>query len=290
MKTQKIEGKTFDEERALYALKDSSVINCEFAGIADGESALKEASQITVEKCKMDLRYPLWHVLDAQILDCTLTENCRAPLWYDQNITIDGCRIAGVKALRECDEIRLKNTVVDSPEFLWKCRKIEVENVEIQNSEYPFFEVFDAKIKNLKMKGKYSFQYCENLEISDSVLDTKDAFWHSKNVTVKNSVVNGEYLGWYSENLRLVDCKIKGTQPFCYCKNLILENCTMENCDLSFERSSVNADVRGKIDSVKNALFGKICADEIGELILEESVVKNGGAQIVCKNIGKTVR
>lgn len=33
-----IEGKQFEEERALYHLKDSKVHNCVFAGSADGES------------------------------------------------------------------------------------------------------------------------------------------------------------------------------------------------------------------------------------------------------------
>ena len=124
------------------------------------------------------------------------------------------------------------------------------------------------------MKGKYSFQYDENIEISDSELDTKDAFWHTKNVTVRDSVIKSEYLGWYSENLTLINCKIIGTQPFCYCKNLVLENCTMEGCDLSFERSTVNATIKGKIDSVKNPLGGKIRADEIGEVILERDLLE----------------
>ena len=70
------------------------------------------------------------------------------------------------------------------------------------------------------MKGKYSFQYTENVTIKDSNLDTKDAFWHSKHVTVENSVVKGEYLAWFSDGLTLINCRTIGTQPLCYCKNL----------------------------------------------------------------------
>lgn len=133
------------------------------------------------------------------------------------------------------------------------------------------------------MKGKYSFQYDENVEITDSELDTKDAFWHTKNVTVRDSIVKGEYLGWYSENLTLINCKIIGTQPFCYCKNLVLENCTMENCDLAFERSSVQVKVAGRIDSVKNPLEGKIIADEIGEVIFEKDICDAGKTEIMAR-------
>lgn len=70
----------------------------------------------------------------------------------------------------------------------------------------------------MNFTGKYSFQYVENAEITNSVLDTKDAFWHCKNVTVRDSIVKGEYLAWYSENLTFINCKIMGTQPLCYCK------------------------------------------------------------------------
>ena len=121
------------------------------------------------------------------------------------------------------------------------------------------------------------------MTINNSVLDTKDAFWHSKNVTVMDSVVKGEYLGWYSENLRFVRCHIVGTQPLCYCKNLILEDCTMEATDLCFERSEVNASVRGRIESVKNPVAGQIKADEIGEIIMEEEYVDSTKTQIIIK-------
>lgn len=271
--TNIFENTTYDQERALYGVKNALVKNCRFDGPADGESALKEASAITVEGCLMNLRYPFWHVTDGKITDTTMTENCRAALWYDKNILIDHCSLGGIKALRECENITLKNSTVSSPEFIWKCKNITIENTEIKESEYPFFEVNKAKIKELKMKGKYSFQYCTNIEIYDSELDTKDAFWHTKNITVQDSVIKGEYLGWYSENLTLINCRIIGTQPFCYCKKLIIKNCTMENCDLAFERSSVQAEVLGKIDSVKNVLSGTVTADKIGEIIMEEEIV-----------------
>ena len=281
-----IENQTFDQERALYGISGALVSNCRFDGPADGESALKEARAIQVRGCFMNLRYPFWHVEGAGISGTTFTEQCRAALWYDKNISMEGCRLDGTKAIRECEGVTLRNTRVNSPEFMWKCRNIELENVTIEQSEYPFFEVKDAKITRLTMKGKYSFQYDENVTISSSELDTKDAFWHTRNVTVRDSLINGEYLGWYSENLTLINCRIIGTQPFCYCRNLRLENCTMERCDLAFERSSVQATVIGKIDSIKNPLEGTITADEIGAVILEEEFCDAAKTHISCRTCG----
>ena len=265
------ENQTFDQERALYGIQDSLIKNCRFAGSADGESFLKECKNIEVSSCFMDLRYPLWHVTNGKISNCEMTENCRAALWYDSNIEISNCTMNGIKALRECRNVTLKNTSVKSPEFIWKVDGLSIEDVDILESEYPFFEVKNAKICHLSMKGKYSFQYDENIEISSSNFDTKDAFWHSKNMTIRDSVIKGEYLAWYSENLTFINCKIIGTQPFCYCKNLVLQNCSMEQCDLAFERSEVRAEITSRIDSVKNPLNGFIKAPEIGNIIIDKS-------------------
>ena len=274
-----IENQTFGEERALYGIKDSLVKDCQFAGEEDGESCLKETSNLLIENCKFMLRYPLWHNVNSTIKNCYMADTCRAPLWYNDNLLISSLECVGVKALRESNKITLSKCTFDSIEFGWKCQELNIYNLKLA-STYPFFMSSNMHIEKLDMVGKYSFQYVENVYIQDSVLDTKDAFWHSKNVTVRNSVVKGEYLGWYSENLTLINCKIIGTQPLCYAKNLKIIDCEMEACDLSFENSTVDVKVNGNIDSIKNPI-GKIVADSIGEVIIDEYT--RGECEIVTK-------
>lgn len=269
-------NKTYDEERALYGIKDSLVLGCTFRGEADGESALKETQNITVRNCSFSLRYPLWHVTGFTIENSKMDEGVRAPLWYSVKGVITDTKIEGVKCLRECEGIKIQNSDIRSAEFGWRCKNLKILDSSIV-SEYLFFGSSDIEINNLTMSGKYSFQYTENVTVQNSVLNTKDAFWHAKNVTVKDSVVSGEYLAWYSENLTFINCKISGTQPLCYCKNLKLINCTMENTDLSFERSEVDADINGEIMSVKNPISGTVIADSIGDVIID---IPNVNAQI----------
>lgn len=275
-----IENQTFDEERSLYNLKDTEVRNCIFAGPADGESVLKEARNIVVSDSSFSLRYPFWHVRGFKIADSKMDEGTRAPIWYSVDGSIDGSTINGIKCLRECENISIHDCQVVSDEFGWKCDNITIEDSTME-SVYYLFQSKNVNVKRLNMKGKYSFQYMENVVIEDSVLDTKDAFWHSKNVTVRNSVVKGEYLAWFSEGLTLIDCKIIGTQPLCYCKDLKLINCTMEDTDLAFEYSDVEADVKGHILSVKNPKSGKIVADSVGEVIFEDAVMETNGQVIL---------
>ncbi len=268
-----IKGNTYGQERALYNLRNAVVSDCAFEGEEDGESAFKEARNIKAEGCRFALRYPFWHTGDFIVCSSTMQETVRASLWYASNGEIDSTEILGVKCLRECENIKMTNCKVVSAEFGWRCRDLVFENCSME-SEYYLFQSRDIKINDIKMKGKYSFQYTKDVVIENSILDTKDAFWHAENVTVRNCTVKGEYLGWYSKDLTLIGCKISGTQPFCYCENLKLIDCEIENADLAFEYSDVNADMRGHLISVKNPRSGRICADSIGEIILENSIME----------------
>lgn len=263
-----IENKRFDEERALYGREEITVKKCRFDGPRDGESAFKEGAKIAADSCYFNLRYPFWHCENVRIVDSEMTGLCRAALWYTRDATLERTLMHGIKALRECDGVKISECDIRSPEFGWRSRNIDVIDTAA-SGEYFMFEARGIKLKNLALDGKYSFQYVEGGVIEDSVLNTKDAFWHAKDVTVRDSVINGEYLGWYSENLTLERCIIKGTQPFCYCRGLKLVDCRMEGCDLSFEKSEVEATVLSEIDSVKNPKHGRICAKGYKEIILD---------------------
>ena len=264
-----IRNQIFDEERSLYGLENAEVTGCRFEGPADGESTMKETRGLQVKDCFFDLRYPLWHTTDTALSHCEMTEKCRAALWYDRDLTVKNSTLGGIKALRECERVTLENCRVVSPEFGWHCTDVTLKGCDI-TSEYPFMNCRSLRLDGLTLHGKYSFQYTQDAEIRKSRLYTKDAFWHSKNMTVTDSLIDGEYLGWYSEGLRLVRCRIRGTQPLCYCKDLVLEDCTMEDADLCFEYSSVQANVKGSVLSVKNPLSGSVIrAGSIGEILLD---------------------
>jgi hypothetical protein len=275
-----IEHKTFDEERALYHLTGATVAHCTFAGPADGESALKEARNVTLRDCAFSLRYPLWHTEGFALEGCSMDDKARAAIWYACDGVIRSSNLGGIKAVRECKNISIIDSTIVSQEFGWKCDGITLERSSI-TAEYLFLDCRNITLRNVQMKGKYSFQYVENLVIEDSYLDTKDAFWHAKNVTVRNSTVKGEYLAWFSDGLTLINCHIIGTQPLCYCKNLTLINCTMEGTDLAFEYSDVQASVTGHIDSVKNPRTGTVTADSVGEIIMGNAVMECSGKVII---------
>lgn len=205
-----IENQKFDAERALYGSSGLLLKNCSFDGPADGESALKESRSVEARHCFFNLRYPFWHDHGLTIRDCELTDKCRAALWYSDHIVIEDTQLHGIKALRECSDVRMRGCDVVSPEFGWSVRGIEMEDCDAE-SEYFMMRSTNLHFTDVRLKGKYSFQYIKDSVFENCAFDTKDAFWHAKNVLVKDCVVKGEYLAWYCENVTFQNCRIIGT-------------------------------------------------------------------------------
>ncbi len=271
--TKLIENQTFDEERALYGSYGVVVKNCAFDGPADGESAFKESREVHVEDCFFNLRYPFWHDDGLYIGHCEMTSLCRAALWYTNDVEIRDSKLHGIKALRECNRIKMAGCDVISPEFGWFSHDIQMTSCDVQG-EYFMMRATHLNFDDVKLQGKYSFQYITDSVFENCVFNTKDAFWHAKNVVVRNSVVRGEYLAWYCENVTFENCKISGTQPLCYCKGLKLINCEMTEADLSFEKSEVEATLTAPIVSIKNPLSGSIRVPAVGEMIMDDPNAK----------------
>lgn len=282
-----IENKTFDAERALYGSDGVAVKNCAFDGPADGESALKESRNVQVESCFFNLRYPFWHDHNLRISGSEMTDKCRAALWYCEGVEIKDTKLHGIKALRECADAVITDCDIVSPEFGWSVRGCEMRDTTAE-SEYFMMRSTGLRFKNVKLKGKYSFQYIEDAVFENCEFDTKDAFWHAKDVVVRDSVVKGEYLAWYCENVTFENCTIIGTQPLCYCRGLRLINCAMIDTDLAFERSEVEADITTEVISIKNPLSGRISVPAVGEIIRDipgadgEVVVTGPGRANIC--------
>lgn len=279
---KEIKNEEFGGERPLY---NEHGLRLENVVIHAGESALKETSDIEADGCRFEGKYPFWCCDGFVVRNCLFTEGGRAALWYSRNLLMEDTLVEAPKMFREMSGIKLRRVrIPNAAETLWGCKDIDLEDVEVDKGDYLLMHSSDIVVRRMKLQGNYSFQYCRNVEISDSVLLTKDAFWETENVTVRDSVINGEYLGWYSRGLRLINCRIGGTQPLCYAEGLVLENCTFDaDADLAFEYSEVQADIKGNVTSVKNPRTGCITADSYGEIILDSNIKAPGDCRIVTR-------
>lgn len=112
----------------------------------------------------------------------------------------------GIKALRECNDIVIKDCQINSSEFGWMSRNIQVKDAKAI-SEYFMMRAENVRFENVEFTGKYSFQYLKDAYLENCVLDTKDAFWHSENVWVKTvwskeSIWHGILMVWFWKTAR----------------------------------------------------------------------------------------
>ena len=205
-------------------------------------------------------------------------------------------KFGGERPLFAQHDLRLENvTITDGESGIKQCQRMEAYDCKFYG-KYPWWHVDGAYIENcyfalgsrsaiwytndmvmknsgLESDSKYVFQYCKNVEVHNAKILTKDSFWECENVTIYDSELDGEYLAWHSKNVRLVNCHLAGEQLLCYTENLVLENCTIDPmCDRMFEYSTVEADIKGHIENIKNPTSGHVIADSIGSITIDENV------------------
>ena len=274
----------FEGECSLFQECGATIVDTVFD---EGESPLKESSNIELSGCIFKGKYPIWYSNNVSSKNCLWLPVSRAGMWYTNHLKIEDATIGAPKCVRRCKDIVLCNvSFSDAQETLWSCEDVVMDHVTVKG-DYFAMNSNNMKINDLDLSGQYPFDEAKNILIDHSRLITKDAFWNSENVTVKNSYIFGEYLGWNAKNLTLINCTIESLQGLCYVDHLILENCKLLNTTLAFEYSTVNAQVNGRIDSIMNPSGGIIRADEIGEIIMQKDKVDISKTEIVIKKYEK---
>lgn len=269
----------FEGERPLFGQHS---LRLEQVTIGDGESGIKECSDIEAVDCRFWGKYPFWHVHGFTIERCQFDAGARSALWYSDHLHMKDTCIDGPKMFREMSDVDLENvTINDADETFWRCRNIVARNLVLHDGTYPFMFCENVRIDGLKSDSKYVFQYCKEVELRNAHIVTKDSFWECENVTIYDSLLDGEYLAWHSKNVRLVNCHLAGEQLLCYADRLVLENCTFDAaCDRVFEYSDVQASICGHIENIKNPTSGHIVADSIGSVTIDGHVKTPGNCVI----------
>ncbi len=275
---KKIGQERLTGERALFAARDCEIEETIFD---DGESPLKESRNISLRACMFKWKYPLWYAKEIDVRDSTWFDMARAGVWYSERVRVADCAIEAPKNFRRCHDLTLRHvSFANAAETLWECDGVTLSDVTAKG-DYFAMNSRNMTVDNLTLYGNYSFDGCRNLTVRNSRLLSKDAFWNCEDVRAENCFISGEYLGWNTKRLTLVDCTIESLQGLCYVEDLVLRNCRLLNTTLAFEYSTVDAEIVGRVDSVKNPTSGRIVADEIGELILESERIDPAKTEIL---------
>lgn len=278
-----IKDKEFGGERPLFGIHDTRLVN---VTITEGESGIKKCHDIEADHCRFIGKYPWWHVERSVIANCYFETGSRSAIWYSNDMVMSDTVIDAPKLFREMSGLKLVNVQInDADETFWKVDHLTLRDVKLHGGTYPFMFCNHLDVDGLESDSLYVFQYVKDAVIRNAKITTRDSFWETENVTVYDSELNGEFLGWHSKNLKLVNCHITGEQPLCYCQGLVLENCTFgPDCDRMFEETTLVADIRGAVTNIKNPTSGRIVADAIGSVTIDEHVLQPNDCEIVIRN------
>ena len=274
-------------ERALFASHDLHLVEATFE---DGESPLKESSNLLIDNSLFRWKYPLWYCNDVTVNDSTFFDTARAGIWYTNNIALNHCVVHSPKNFRRCKGLTLNNvTIPNAMETLWNCDDVKLHSVTA-NGQYFGMNCKNIEADHFVLTGDYCFDGAENVTVRNAKLLSKDSFWNSRNVTVYDSFISGEYLCWNAENVTFVNCTIESLQGLCYVKNLKLVNCKLINTTRAFEYSTVDADIIGKVDSVVNPTSGVIVADAFDSITVDEKYVDTTKTKIEVRKCKTSIK
>lgn len=267
---KKYNEEKFVGERALFQTKGAEINHCTFA---DGESPLKESADLEIHHSLFQWKYPLWYCNNVKVTDSTVFEMGRAGIWYTNHLQMKNITYNAPKGFRRCQDITLENIVIpNAEETLWNCDQVKIKEMNAKG-DYFAMNCSNMEIDGLTLVGNYSFDGAKNLTLRNAKMLSKDAFWNAENVTIYDSFISGEYFGWNSKNVTLINCTIESEQGMCYMDHVTLKDCKLLNTNLSFEYSTVNAEIDSNIDSVKNPISGTITAHKINEIIFDNDDV-----------------
>ena len=279
---EQIKQGTYVGERALYNIHEKEIDGCIFE---DGESPLKECSDLVVKNTEFRWKYPMWYSKNIRCENIKILETARSGIWYTKNIVIKDSILDGPKYFRRCKNVEIYNCdLMHGQEMFWGTDGIKIKNMKAKG-DYLCMNSSNVEIDGLYLEGNYAFDGAKNVTIKNSILNSKDSFWNTKNVKCINCKIVGEYLGWNSENLTLIDCEIESNQGLCYIDNLVLKNTSLNYTDLCFELcSNIDAEVTSHVISIKNPISGKIRVRSVGELILDKNMIDPSETKIEIEN------
>ena len=273
---------TYVGERALYNIHDALVSDCVFE---DGESPLKECSDLIVKNSEFRWKYPMWYSKNIECENIKILETARSGIWYTDNIKIKNSILEAPKYFRRCKNVTLENIdLVHGFETFWHTNGIRLINVK-SKGDYFCMNSENIEIDNLYLDGNYAFDGAKNVVIKNSILNSKDSFWNTENVTVIGCKIVGEYLAWNSKNVTFIDCQIESNQGLCYIEKLTLKNTELNYTDLCFELcKDIDAEVVSHVISIKNPISGRIKVKSVGEIILDKNMIDPNNTEIIVEN------
>ncbi len=270
---------TYTEARALFGARRAEITDAAFTGV----EALSHARELTLADSRFSAPRPLAHISDAILRNIEIEKDAAAPLYGSKTVTIQGCEMDAPRGCEAAQEITVDASRIASDDFGADAARLNFTDTVLSGKRL-LGHATDITAINAEITGDLALRYAHGGRVDFSTLAGEELLFGAKDMTISDTVLDGARMGWYSENLTLSHCMIIGERPFAYAKNLTLVDCALdESCVGAFERSEVEATIRGTVPSVCNPTHGSITADGFGEIIFDDTAVPGTDCRVITR-------
>lgn len=194
----------------------------------DQERALYNESNLLVFNCRFegpaDGESAIKECNNIILKDCYMA--LRYPVWHTNNVEIDNVEMTeGCRAaLWYSKNINISNSVLNGIKALRECSDITISNTKVSSPEFGW-RSNNIKIEDSSINGEYAFFECSDMQINKMVFNGKYSFQYVKNLEIRNSNLKTKDAFWHTENVTVYDSVLEGEYLAWYSNDLTLVRC-----------------------------------------------------------------
>lgn len=194
------------------------------------ERALYGSKDIFVDNCRFqgeeDGESALKECQNIEVKDTFF--DLRYPLWHVDHAKIHHCEMSeGCRASLWYDkDVTIDHCQMNGIKAVRECKQIQLNETKIVSPEFGWFSD-DIKMSNCSLEGEYPFLKSNHINLDHFDLKGKYSFQYTQNLTICNSNLDTKDAFWHADHGYFENCIVKGEYLAWYSKNLVFKNCTI---------------------------------------------------------------
>ena len=165
-------------------------------------------------------------------------------LYATRDTLIENCRIEGEEdgesALKECEDITVKDCYLALRYPLWHVRHFELEDCTMpETCRAALWYDEDGVIKDSYLGGIKAVRECKDIAIEKSTIVSPEFGWQSSGISLIDSDITSEYAFLHTQDLSLKRVNLKGKYTFQYTQNVKIENSELDTKDAFWHAENV---------------------------------------------------
>ena len=146
-------------------------------------------------------------------------------LYNKKDIDVINCKFDGpkdgVSALKECEDIHVRDCYFNLRYPFWHTKKAALENCELtENCRAAFWYCKYSLVNYSKLNGIKAFRECKYTAIANSEIDSKEFGWRCNRFNLRDCKINSEYFGFETDYIYCENINFTGKYSFQYCNNV----------------------------------------------------------------------